>query len=226
MNNSILLQSHQLSKTYQDANFFIQVLKNINFTVQTGEMITIIGHSGSGKSTLLHLLGGLDTPTHGKVIFNGQILHQISEKTRALIRNQQLGFIYQFHHLLSDFNTLENIAMPLMIQGKKFKHAKIIAKKMLKLVNLHHRDDHYPYELSGGERQRVAIARALVNKPILVLADEPTGNLDKKTANNIFQLLHTININYGTTFLVVTHDICSNTYFNRTLELCHGELKP
>ncbi len=204
MNN--LLRCHQVCKTYQEGELQTQVLKGVSFDIQQGELVSIIGSSGSGKSTLLHILGALDEASEGHVEFLGQDLASLHSNKQAKIRNQHIGFVYQFHHLLADFSALENVAMPLLIGGKKVAEAKIAAKNLLERVGLSHRLDHRPSELSGGERQRVAIARALVNKPDLVLADEPTGNLDHKTALSIYDLMRELNRESGTAFLVVTHD--------------------
>ena len=176
MSNHLLLQCDNLCKTYQEGNLHTDVLRNVSFAMQQGEMMAIVGSSGSGKSTLLHLLGGLDSPTSGEVIFKGESLNAMSSAAKAELRNRQLGFIYQFHHLLPDFTALENAAMPLLIGGAKPAQAQEKAREMLAAVGLEKRSKHRPSELSGGERQRVAIARALVNNPALVLADEPTGN--------------------------------------------------
>lgn len=204
MNN--LLHCHDLCKTYREGGLDTQVLKGVSFEIQAGELVSIIGSSGSGKSTLLHILGALDDASQGDVTFLGHKLMALSANKQAKIRNQHLGFIYQFHHLLSDFNALENVAMPLLIGGMKVSQAKQEARQWLEKVGLSHRIDHRPAELSGGERQRVAIARALANKPNLVLADEPTGNLDHQTALAIYDLMREINRESGTAFLVVTHD--------------------
>ncbi|MDE1351191.1 lipoprotein-releasing ABC transporter ATP-binding protein LolD [Vibrio aestuarianus] len=204
MNN--LLQCHNVCKTYQEGELQTQVLKGVSFNIQAGELVSIIGTSGSGKSTLLHILGALDDASQGSVSFLGQDLSALSSNKQANIRNQHLGFVYQFHHLLADFTALENVAMPLLIGGQKTATAKQAAKALLEKVGLGHRLSHRPSELSGGERQRVAIARALVNQPDLVLADEPTGNLDHKTALSIYDLMRQMNQEFGTAFLVVTHD--------------------
>ncbi|CAH8197759.1 lipoprotein-releasing ABC transporter ATP-binding protein LolD [Vibrio aestuarianus] len=204
MNN--LLQCHNVCKTYQEGELQTQVLKGVSFNIQAGELVSIIGTSGSGKSTLLHILGALDDASQGSVSFLGQDLSALSSNKQAKIRNQHLGFVYQFHHLLADFTALENVAMPLLIGGQKTATAKQAAKALLEKVGLGHRLSHRPSELSGGERQRVAIARALVNQPDLVLADEPTGNLDHKTALSIYDLMRQMNQEFGTAFLVVTHD--------------------
>ena len=208
MNNSqILLSAKNLCKTYNEGKMVTEVLKNVSFDIYSKSLLAIIGSSGSGKSTLLHLLGGLDKPTSGEIIFKSQQLNQLSEKEKAHLRNQEIGFVYQFHHLLPDFTALENVAMPLLISGAKPNDAKKRAMAMLESVNLVKRANHRPSELSGGERQRVAIGRALINNPALVMADEPTGNLDKTTADSIFDLLISLNRDHGTTFLVVTHDL-------------------
>lgn len=222
--NKILLQCDNLCKRYQEGNVQTDVLHNVSFSIGEGEMMAIVGTSGSGKSTLLHLLGGLDTPTTGDVIFSGQPMSKLSTAAKAELRNQKLGFIYQFHHLLPDFTALENVAMPLLIGKKKTAEITTRALEMLKAVGLEHRASHRPSELSGGERQRVAIARALVNNPRLVLADEPTGNLDAKNADSIFKLLGELNQSQGTAFLVVTHDLQLAKRMGRQLEMRDGHL--
>ncbi|MGF1750517.1 MULTISPECIES: lipoprotein-releasing ABC transporter ATP-binding protein LolD [Vibrio] len=204
--SSPLIACQNIRKTYHDGAVDTEVLKGVSFEIAKGELVSIIGSSGSGKSTLLHVLGALDDASQGEVEFLGQSLLTLSSNQQAKIRNQHLGFVYQFHHLLSDFTALENVAMPLLIGGMNVKQAKAEAHDLLERVGLGHRVTHRPSELSGGERQRVAIARALVNKPSLVLADEPTGNLDHKTALAIYDLMRTLNKEYGTAFLVVTHD--------------------
>ena len=201
-----LLQCHNICKTYREGSIDTQVLKGVSFELQKGELASIIGSSGSGKSTLLHILGTLDDATEGEVSILGQNVASLSSNKQAKLRNQHLGFVYQFHHLLADFSALENVAMPLLIGGEKSTQAKQAAKALLDKVGLSHRLDHRPSELSGGERQRVAIARALVNSPSLVLADEPTGNLDYQTALSIYDLMRELNQESGTAFLVVTHD--------------------
>ncbi len=224
MSNSVLLQCDNLCKRYQEGNVQTDVLHNVSFTIQSGEMMAIVGSSGSGKSTLLHLLGGLDTPTSGDVIFNGQPMSGLSSAAKAELRNRELGFIYQFHHLLPDFTALENVAMPLLIGKKKTDEVQSRALEMLNAVGLGHRSNHRPSELSGGERQRVAIARALVNNPRLVMADEPTGNLDARNADSIFALLGELNQRQGTAFLVVTHDLQLARRMSRQLEMRDGHL--
>ncbi|ELC0657524.1 lipoprotein-releasing ABC transporter ATP-binding protein LolD [Vibrio fluvialis] len=222
MNN--LLRCHQVCKTYQEGDLQAQVLKGVSFELQKGELASIIGSSGSGKSTLLHILGALDDATQGHVEFLGQQLSALSSNKQAKIRNKHLGFVYQFHHLLADFSALENVAMPLLIGGKKVAQAKQDAAALLERVGLSHRLEHRPSELSGGERQRVAIARALVNKPDLVLADEPTGNLDHKTALSIYDLMRELNRESGTAFLVVTHDGELAAKMDRRLHMQDGLL--
>lgn len=219
-----LLVAEGLHKTYSEGKLQTQVLKGISFKMKIGDMVAIVGSSGSGKSTLLHLLGGLDTPTKGKVTFNGQPINQLSEKQKALLRNKNIGFIYQFHHLLSDFTALENIAMPLLIAGIKSKEAKERAMSILASINLCSRAHHRPAELSGGERQRVAIGRALINNPALVMADEPTGNLDKRTAESVFELLLSLNKKYNTALLVVTHDLSLAKKLSTQLKMGDGKL--
>ncbi|NAZ68840.1 lipoprotein-releasing ABC transporter ATP-binding protein LolD [Vibrio toranzoniae] len=203
---SNFLQCNDIRKTYREGLLETEVLKGVSFEIEKGELVSIIGTSGSGKSTLLHILGALDDASAGSVSFLGQDLSSLSSNKQAKLRNQHLGFVYQFHHLLSDFSALENVAMPLLIGGEKPAKAKQEAQLLLDKVGLSHRVDHRPSELSGGERQRVAIARALVNKPALVLADEPTGNLDHNTALSIYDLMRELNREYDTAFLVVTHD--------------------
>lgn len=207
MSDLNLLQCNQLCKRYQEGSVQTDVLRNVSFTMRPGEMMAIVGSSGSGKSTLLHLLGGLDAPTSGDVLFSGRALSAMSSAQKAELRNRELGFIYQFHHLLPDFTALENVAMPLLIGKKSKQEAQERAMEMLTAVGLAQRAAHRPAELSGGERQRVAIARALVNNPRLVMADEPTGNLDARNADAIFDLLGELNVRQGTAFLVVTHDL-------------------
>lgn len=225
MNNTQpLLTANNLYKTYKEGKMVTEVLKNVSFDLHPQSLLAIIGSSGSGKSTLLHLLGGLDKPTSGEIIFKSQQLNQLSEQAKAKLRNQDIGFVYQFHHLLPDFTALENIAMPLLIGGVSPNEAKKRAKDMLASVNLTNRADHRPSELSGGERQRVAIGRALINNPSLVMADEPTGNLDKTTADAIFDLLIKLNKEQGTAFLVVTHDLELAKKLDKQLVMSDGQL--
>ncbi|MFB6434633.1 MAG: lipoprotein-releasing ABC transporter ATP-binding protein LolD [Candidatus Malihini olakiniferum] len=226
MNDSLLLQCNDLCKTYQAGSLPTptEVLRHVTFSMQNSEMMAIVGSSGSGKSTLLYLLGGLDTPTTGDVIFKGQALSRLSAAAKSALRNRELGFIYQFHHLLPDFSALENVAMPLLIGNIPPVQAQEQAHAMLAAVGLYAQREHRSSELSGGERQRVAIARALVNNPSLVLADEPTGNLDQRTADTIFELLGELNVRQGTAFLLVTHDLSLAARLRRQLEMRDGQL--
>ncbi|WNN46072.1 MULTISPECIES: lipoprotein-releasing ABC transporter ATP-binding protein LolD [Winslowiella] len=224
MSNSILLQCNDLCKRYQEGSVQTDVLRNVSFSIEPGEMMAIVGSSGSGKSTLMHLLGGLDSPTSGEVVFDGKSLNSLSSSAKAELRNRELGFIYQFHHLLPDFTALENVAMPLLIGKVNKVEAQEKARAMLSAVGLEKRAAHRPSELSGGERQRVAIARALVNNPRLVLADEPTGNLDARNADAIFDLLGELNVRQGTAFLVVTHDLHLAKRLKRQMEMRDGQL--
>ncbi|WP_394239825.1 lipoprotein-releasing ABC transporter ATP-binding protein LolD [Vibrio astriarenae] len=221
---SNLLSCHNISKTYREGEVETPVLRGVSFDIAHGELAAIIGTSGSGKSTLLHILGALDDANDGEVFFQEQSLLDMSSNQQAKIRNQNLGFVYQFHHLLSDFSALENVAMPLMIGGMNPKFAKQEASQWLDKVGLSHRLEHRPSELSGGERQRVAIARALVNNPALVLADEPTGNLDHNTALAIYDLMRELNRESGTAFLVVTHDNELADKMDRQLRMQDGLL--
>ena len=224
MNNSIIT-CQNLSKVYQEGRLATTVLDGVNLAVKKGELLAIVGTSGSGKSTLLHLLGALDAPSTGDVIFNGNNIHKLSSKQQAKWRNQELGFVYQFHHLLSEFSALENVAMPLLIAGETIKIAQKKATELLDRVGLSNRIQHRPAELSGGERQRVAIARALINNPSLVLADEPTGNLDAKSAESVYQLLQELNSELDTAFIVVTHDQQLANKLDRQLYMTNGILQ-
>lgn len=206
MSNPVLVATN-LAKSYFDHKNEVKIFEHLNFTIHPKDRIAIIGASGSGKSTLLHTLSGLDQPTAGEVLLNGQAFSKGSEKERGMWRNQYLGFIYQFHHLLPEFTALDNVAIPCIIGGIAVKEAQARAKEMLVRVGLSHRIDHRPSALSGGERQRVAIARALVTKPLAVLADEPTGNLDSDNARAIFDLMCEMNEELGTALVVVTHDL-------------------
>lgn len=219
---SELLRCTNLTKEYSDGENSVKVLKNINFSINKAEQVAIVGSSGSGKSTLLHLLGALDKPTSGQVLFEQQDIYSFSSNQQAQFRNQSLGFVYQFHHLLPEFSALENVAMPLLIAKKNLKQANEMAIDMLDKVGLSHRHSHKPAELSGGERQRVAIARALVTEPKLILADEPTGNLDQKTGESIYQLLSDLREQMFTSFVVVTHDTQLAKRLDRSLNLVDG----
>jgi len=206
MNNTSILQCRNLTKRYDQGGLDVEVLKGVNLTISAGERVAIMGASGSGKSTLLHLLGGLEKVSGGEVVLDGVNINQVSAGKLAKLRNKSLGFIYQSHHLLGEFTVLENVAMPLLIGGESVKQATIRAGALLRRVGLGHRIEHKPGELSGGERQRAAVARALINKPCLILADEPTGNLDSKTADQVYQLMLELNQELNVSFLVVTHD--------------------
>lgn len=225
MNNEVVLACHDVSKSYQERKLVTDVLQHVSLSVNRGERVAIIGSSGSGKSTLLHLLGGLDIPSSGSVEVLGQPLTGLSVKALAALRNQHIGFVYQFHHLLAEFTAAENVAMPLLIAGQDKRTALQAATALLDEVGLAHRADHKPAEMSGGERQRTAIARALVHQPSLVLADEPTGNLDGATAEQIFELLNELNRQRGTALVVVTHDLGLAQRMDRSLRLNQGVLE-
>ena len=223
--NTALLSCQNITKFYQEGTQQTEVLKQVSFSMQPSELVAIVGSSGSGKSTLLHTLGGLDQPSSGEVFIKGQSLQKMSPNALAKLRNQYLGFVYQFHHLMADFTALENVMMPMLIGQQNKTEAQERAEQILSAVGLQHRISHRPSALSGGERQRVAIARALVNNPALVLADEPTGNLDHKTTESIFELIQQLNQEKQIAFLLVTHDLNLAEKLNRRLIMQDGVLR-
>jgi lipoprotein-releasing system ATP-binding protein len=220
-----VVRAEALGKTYAEGSLHTPVFDGLDFAVHAGETVAILGASGAGKSTLLHLLGGLDTPTSGEVYVAGQRMSALSDAARGALRNRALGFVYQFHHLLPEFTALENVMLPVLLGGSAVPDATSRAKALLESVGLGHRLEHKPGELSGGERQRAAVARALVNKPACVLGDEPTGNLDEKTAAHVFGQMIELNRAQATSLVLVTHDRSLARRLDRVLELHAGKLR-
>ena len=221
----VVLQARDVHKSFRQGPVTLDVLQGINLEVRAGERVAIVGASGSGKTTLLQLLGGLDEPTSGHVLVDGQDIHELGEEARGNLRNRAVGFVYQFHHLLPEFSALENVAMPLLVRRMKTSEARARASALLERVGLGERLDHRPYQLSGGERQRAAVARALVTEPRLIMADEPTGNLDGVNAESVFTLLLELNRERRTSLVVVTHDLRLAARMERMLEIEQGVLR-
>jgi lipoprotein-releasing system ATP-binding protein len=221
----VVLESRQVHKSFKQGPVTLEVLRGVTLAIPAGERLAIVGASGSGKTTLLQILGGLDQPTAGEVLVDGRDIHSLTERERGELRNHALGFVYQFHHLLPEFSALENVAMPLLVRRMQTGEAKDRARALLVRVGLGERLDHRPHQLSGGERQRAAVARALVTQPKLVLADEPTGNLDGKNAEQVFALMLELNRERATSLVVVTHDLRIAARMDRALELESGVLR-
>ena len=221
---SNIIECRSLSFSYKDGNNQTSVLNNLNFEVELGDSIAILGQSGCGKSTLLNLIAGLDSPSEGDVLINNTNIAKLNEKDRTELRSNNFGFVYQFHHLLNDFSSIYNVALPLLIRGDNKESAILNSKKILTKVGLENRLNHNPSELSGGERQRVAIARAMVTEPTCILADEPTGNLDAKNAKDVLELILELNENNTTSLLIVTHDLSVANKMNRKLTLSNSKL--
>jgi len=219
-----VLEAREVHKNFTQGPVVLEVLRGVNFSASAGERIAIVGASGSGKTTLLQILSGLDRPTTGHVLVSGQDIHELSEDARGMLRNRALGFVYQFHHLLPEFSAVENVAMPLLIRRTPIAVARDRATEILERVGLGRRLEHRPYQLSGGERQRAAVARALVTEPRIILADEPTGNLDGQNAEGVFELMLELNREHGTSLVVVTHDLRLANRMERVYEIQGGRL--